>query len=106
MLFELTEDGRRIGRGTNMVVEPILETIPAHESTKFTLRVQPGVALDTNPAALTGQLYLRVDKYWSKVDFTLHAGYTGGFSLDRPIIAPWRSAPWSKRLVNRLRRLV
>ena len=106
MLFERIEDGRMIGRGINMVVEPILETIPAHESTKLTLTVQPGTAFDTNPAALTGELRLQVDKYLSdKVKFTLHAGPAGVFSLDRPMAqALWRSAPWWKRAARWLER--
>lgn len=108
MLFRLREVGRRVGIGANQVVEPILETIPAHEATKFTLRVEPGMVIEEAPEKLTGELYLRVGKYWDSVGFTLHRVSTGDFYLDAPIAeySPWLRVPWWKRAARRLQRLV
>ena len=108
ILFRRTEDGRGAGGGINTIVEPILETIPAHESTKFTLRVQSGMAFEEIPERLTGDLSLRLDKYWTRVEFPLRRVSTGDFHYDTPIseIAPWMSAPWWKRALSRLKRLV
>ena len=111
MLFRWTENGRGSGAGINAVVEPILETIPAHESTKFTLNVESGIAglEEEIPEKLVGELHLRVDKYWTCVDFQLRRS-TGNFYLDRPVESdfPWMTTrlPWWKRVVDRLRRLV
>ena len=108
-LFRPTGDGRRVGIGTGPVVAPTLETIPAHESTKFTLRVESGMALEEGiPERLTGELHLRLDKYWTCVEFGLHRVSTGDFYLDTRFADEFpriRTGPWWRRLVSRIQRL-
>lgn len=108
LLTAVTDKGERVSAGMNMVVEPILQTIPAHESTKFTLRVQPSQGFEELPERLTGNLSLRVDKYWSRVEFPLQRVSGGDFLLDIPIgeLAPWMPVPSWKRALSRLKRLV
>lgn len=110
MLFRRTPDGRGIGVSMDPVTAQTLETIPAHESTKFTLQVESGMGLEKQiPERLTGELYLLVDKYWTPVNFSLHSVSGGNFHLDRPIEdeVPWMTrAPWWKRVAGRLQRLV
>jgi hypothetical protein len=109
MLFRPTGNGSKVGRGTGLIPAPILESIPAHESTKFTLHVELGMVLEEGiPERLTGELYLRVDKDWTRVDFGLYSVHTGDFYLDTPVEeqAPlFRPIPWWKRAANRLRRI-
>ena len=109
-LFRRTEDGKGYGVGMNAVIEPILETIPAHESTKFTLNVESGMGLeDEIPETLAGELHLRVDKYWTRVDFGLHRVSTGDFYLDTLFADEFpgiRTGPRWKRALGRLARLV
>jgi len=110
MLFRWAEDGSGAGAGINALVEPILETIPAHEATKFTLRTQAGQAFRELPERLTGELHLRVDKYWTCIEFGLRR-VGGSFDLDSSIEdeVPWswtrRRLPWRKRVVSRIQRL-
>lgn len=110
VLWRPTADGREIGVAAGAEVESILQTILAHESTKFTLTVQSGTVLEGTPERLTGSLWLRVDKYWSRVDVPLHRVSTGDYQLDTRIAedVPWARipVPWWKRALSRLKRLV
>jgi hypothetical protein len=92
-------EGSRASIGGSPSSEPFIQTIPAHEATKFQIGVPIGNAVEGEPAKLRCELYLHLDRYWKKVDFSLHK-VSGDFALDQGVydLWPWHPVPWWKRI--------
>jgi hypothetical protein len=93
--------------GVNLVVEPIMQTIPAHDAVKFSVEVGAGSAIDEDVRSLAARLYLRLGRDWEEVRFLVTRGASGDFSLDSWIThTPYslHLPPWWKRAARRFLR--
>jgi hypothetical protein len=93
-------EGSKAAIGGTLASEPFIETIPAHEATKFQVGVPIGTAVEGDPARLHCQLYLHLDLYWKTVEFSLHRVSDGDFWLDESPsdLWPWHAVPWWRKI--------